>query len=332
MARLLGLTDVTDLELETRPRWLVADLLPRQSLCLLFGERNAGKSTLAYALAAAVASGQPFFGRAVEQGPVLVCALEGHLGVRYRLIALRTEANGRLVANTLYLSTDTLDFSADGAENLLATIEDLNSRLPSPVHLILIDTLAVAIGAEDENGDGMRAATTAGTQLVGSTGATVLFLHHPGHAAPNRARGHSSLEPACDAIYQVTVKGNTRTVTCTKMKDGRAPEPFCFVPREVILGTDDAGVPITTVVPEPTTQSETTSALGMAKGFLRANLKPGVETPSQPIVDAAAQLRIAERTIRRAAAELCTIQRTSSGSTTWTLVPASCQQPTPSVT
>lgn len=325
MARLLTLRDVEGLELLTSPRWLVADLLPREALSLLFGERNAGKSTLAYALAAAVASGQPFFGRAVEQGPVLICALEGHMGVRYRLIALRNELGPKFKTKSLFLCTDTVDFSQDGAEVLISTCEHMANVLGEPLKLVLIDTLAVAIGAEDENGDGMRAATAAGTQIVGTTGASVLFLHHPGHASPHRARGHSSLEPACDAIYNVTVKGNTRTVTCTKMKDGRAPEPFHFVPREVVLGIDDAGLPITTVVPEPTTPAEGTSATAVVRAFLKSKLAGGDWHPSQPIVDAALAAGMAERTVRRVAGEMCEIQRLSTGATQWR---ASCQPKT----
>ncbi len=326
MARLLGVRDVGDLELMTSPRWLIADLLPREAFCLLFGERAAGKSTFAYALAAAVASGQPFFGRTIEQGPVLICALEGHLGVKNRLIALRNELGRQFVPNKLFLSTDTVDFSADGAEALMGTCEHLAEVLGEPVKLVLIDTLAVAIGSEDENGDGMRAATAVGTQLVSTTGATVLFLHHPGHASPHRARGHSSLEPACDAIYNLTSKGNTKTVTCTKMKDGRTPDPFHFIQREVILGTDDAGLPITTVVPEPTTPAEGTSATAVVRAFLKTKLADGDWHPSQPIVDAALAAGMAERTVRRVAGEMCEIQRLSTGATQWQLRPNAPRQ------
>ncbi len=59
-----------------RPRWLVERLLPIGYLVVLGGAPKAGKTSLANAIAFAVASGQPFANRPTRQAPVLWCAYE----------------------------------------------------------------------------------------------------------------------------------------------------------------------------------------------------------------------------------------------------------------
>lgn len=59
-----------------RPRWLVEGLLPIGYLVVLGGAPKAGKTSLANAIAFAVASGQPFANRPTRQAPVLWCAYE----------------------------------------------------------------------------------------------------------------------------------------------------------------------------------------------------------------------------------------------------------------
>ena len=52
--------------------WLVPGVVPAGAAVLLYGSPKVGKTTLAAALVAAVASGRPFLGRPVTAGPVLL--------------------------------------------------------------------------------------------------------------------------------------------------------------------------------------------------------------------------------------------------------------------
>ena len=56
--------------------WLVDDILPRASLTMLSAPPKAGKSTFARAMAMAVANGTSFLGKKVQQGSVLLLAIE----------------------------------------------------------------------------------------------------------------------------------------------------------------------------------------------------------------------------------------------------------------
>lgn len=53
------------------PKWIVRDMLPQGTMVLLAGEAGAGKSTLCYAMAYAVALGLPFLGFKTEPTRVL---------------------------------------------------------------------------------------------------------------------------------------------------------------------------------------------------------------------------------------------------------------------
>jgi hypothetical protein len=50
-------------------RWIWHRMLPSGGLCLLAAYMKVGKSTLAYALGAAVAQGKPFLGQSARCGP-----------------------------------------------------------------------------------------------------------------------------------------------------------------------------------------------------------------------------------------------------------------------
>ena len=61
--------------------WQADGLTPHGGIMLFAGGKSAGKSTLARTYALAVARGDPFLGREVEQGPVVVASLEDPKGV-----------------------------------------------------------------------------------------------------------------------------------------------------------------------------------------------------------------------------------------------------------
>ncbi len=318
MTRLLHMVRWDQIQIDNAPRWLVSNLVPKAALGLVLGERAVGKSTLAYSIAAAVATGTAFFGRATQQGTVLVCALEGHAGVGMRLVALRNEVAAARNTDRLWYTYDTVDFSQDGAEVVINACEHLKETTGEHPVLVIIDTLAVAIGGGDENGDGMRVAAASAQRIVNETGATVLLLHHPGHSNPERARGHSSLEAAMDVILRVTGKGKVKTVDCAKMKDGREFDPFHFVHREVELGVDADGMPQTTVVAEPTTAPEGKTAKSVATAFLKARLTADWQ-PSQDVCAAGEAAGIPTRTLQRAAQEVADFQKLASGHSCWRL-------------
>jgi len=78
-----------EIRLGTRRRDLVARLIPRVGLIIVWGPPKCGKSFWAFDLAMHVALGWEYRGRRVHQGPVVYCAFEGQTGIEARIEAFR---------------------------------------------------------------------------------------------------------------------------------------------------------------------------------------------------------------------------------------------------
>ena len=70
-------------------RDFVEDLLLKIAWSMVFGPPGAGKTFLVLDLLLHVALGRTWFGRAIDQGPALLFALEGRRGVERRIVAFR---------------------------------------------------------------------------------------------------------------------------------------------------------------------------------------------------------------------------------------------------
>ena len=85
---MFDITQNADAELS----WQVDGMTPHGAVMLFAGGKSSGKSTLSRMYALAVARGEPFLGREVEQGPVVVASLEDPKGVsseHWRQLGLR---------------------------------------------------------------------------------------------------------------------------------------------------------------------------------------------------------------------------------------------------
>ena len=84
------------------------------------------------------------------------------------------------------------------------------------------------------------------------TGACVLLIHHTGKSAARGARGHSSLRAAIDTEIEVTKEAGSDAIEAkaTKQRDMMVGNSCYYRLREVQLGIDRDGDPITTCVVE----------------------------------------------------------------------------------
>jgi hypothetical protein len=112
--------------------------------------------------------------------------------------------------------------------------------------VVIIDTLSRAIAGDDEN----TAQSMSGFverragEITKQTGAAVVCVHHPGKDEVKGMRGSSALFAACDSVIAVT-KGR---VMIEKAKDAETGPWFGFTLKQVVLGENDRGKPITTCV------------------------------------------------------------------------------------
>jgi hypothetical protein len=231
-----------DLVREPQPvEYLVDELIEHPSLMMLFGAPSAGKSFVAIAMAASVATGHAWLGRDVRQGTVFYLAGEGHAGLSRRLRAWEIDTGVQLDGAPLFVSKLPAQLmDAENAAIVEGEIKALAAKHGSPV-LIVIDTLARNMGSGDESSnadigkfvahiDGMRH----------RLGCTVQLVHHSGHLETERARGASALPAAMDASFQMEDKGGVRSLTQKKSKESELAAPIPLTLKEVPIGWRDA--------------------------------------------------------------------------------------------
>jgi hypothetical protein len=237
-----------DIELTDMPRCVVEDLIPRESLVVVWGPPKCGKSFFVFDLVMHVALGREYRGKQVEQGTVVYIAAEGELGIKARAAAFRKARMAETGEDPpFYLLTTRLDLVED-IEELIA---DIKAQLPEDQCLIIvIDTLNRTIHGSESKDDDMGAYRDAADRMRVEFRCAVIIIHHCGING-DRPRGHTSLTGAIDA--QLAVKRDVDKsilVTLELMKDGPEGDMMRLGLEVVDVGIDRHGKPLTSCVIE----------------------------------------------------------------------------------
>lgn len=258
-------------ELQVRaPAWLIRGVLEREALALVFGDPGVGKSFFGLAVAASVATGEPFVGHEVAgTGPVIYVAGEGHSGIARRLAAWAQHHGRDLAGVPLAVTAGPVGLGDPlQAAELVAAIEAAVPTMGTAPVLVVVDTVARNFGPGDENSTmDMSRFIAAVDTLKHRYGCTVLLVHHTGHGDKTRHRGAMALKGALDVEYRLRLaEGGRIELAPLKMKDGPLPEPIGLRLRVVGLeGIEaDDGSPVTSVVIDPADlpPAEALAALG----------------------------------------------------------------------
>ncbi|MGA0615620.1 AAA family ATPase [Paracoccus sp. KR1-242] len=227
---------VGDLEYR-EPEYVVGDLIETESLGMIFGDPGGGKSFLAVDIGLCVATGTPFHGKEVMKGSVFLIAGEGHNGLARRFAAWAKNKGRSLTGVPMFKSRRAAQFlDAASAKAVCKTVDKL-AKLHGTPRLIIVDTVARNFGPGDENSTmEMGQFITAMDDLrVRYPGATVMLVHHTGHAEKNRARGAIALKAALDFEFRVEMDKPQVRVINTRMKDGPTPADLHFTLETVQL-------------------------------------------------------------------------------------------------
>lgn len=230
--------------------YLVKDLIAPQSLVVIYGASNTGKTFLALDIAAHVSSGEPWRGRPVRKGLVVYVAGEGMSGMHNRIAAAVNR--GHLSRGAPFLivqrAVNLLDPYGD-VDALLSLVDIAQSDSGTNAALVVFDTLSRSIAGGDENSsEVMTRAIQSADEVRRRTGAAVLLPHHCGKDADRGARGHSSLRAAVDTEIMVEGQTGVRTATVVKQRDLPKGQVFPFELEPVEIGSDPDGSPVTSCV------------------------------------------------------------------------------------
>jgi hypothetical protein len=300
------------IKFEIDEEYLIDGVVPAQGVGLLYGASQTFKSFIAIDLALCVERGEPWAGRATERKPIAYIAAEGAGGIRKRREGYvrtgRAPAKGvqfALIAAAPNLGTATGDCERLGATIIAAGIKP---------GLIVIDTVAKAIGGADENGSGMGQFLLNAERLAAQFACFVLCVHHTGHDQDkkDRPRGWSGLPAALD--MQMLAERNPgemcATVTLQKLKDEPSGVRLEARLERVALGVSKTGREVSTLIVADISETDAPAAIARnapavprAKRLLREMLTQALDEAGEslrpfangPIVRAVHDERVRDR-------------------------------------
>ncbi|MCP5306095.1 MAG: AAA family ATPase [Chromatiaceae bacterium] len=186
--------------------WLVEKLLKRGNVYQLHGQSKAGKSLVALDMALHLAQGKDWCGRRSMHAMVVYVAGEAVEDIEARIQAF-AKARGLEEDAPFYLRTKPVYLTGEAyAQGLADEIAELQKDWPNMPVAVFVDTLARNFGSgKSESSDAdMGAFVNNVIDLVTRPhNATAVIVHHPGHGAKDRGRGHSSLPGAVDGTLMV---------------------------------------------------------------------------------------------------------------------------------
>lgn len=243
--------------------WAIHKILEANSLGLLFGDPESGKSLLAKDMGLCTAADLEWHGHRANQGAVFCIDGEGHNGTARRISAWSIRHKQAVDSLPFYVSECAASlYNYESAVEVCDAIQSLATQSGENPVLIIIDTLARNFGPASENStEDMNQFIAHVDKIREQFKAAVLIVHHTGHGDKSRARGAYALTGAMDAEYRLE-KGDDDIVrmTCTKAKDFSRPEPLAFKIRPVELGIEDEdGEPVVSVVLDLVEYSESTA-------------------------------------------------------------------------
>jgi hypothetical protein len=234
------------------PPYLVRGLLEHNSEASLIGPSKSYKSLWAQQLGVCVSTGTPFFGRETEQGLVVYLAGEGFSGIRHRLQALRygmdldfRDAPFVVLPRPFALPTP------EGVKLVRDYIAAAEAHFKQPLKLLIIDTYGRYAAGDENVAEDLYKFFRACSAARGN--ASLLVVHHTGHADATRGRGTSAWEQAVDTEFVASIKDDTdtRVFENTKQKDGEPCSQMYFKLARHKTDSTRVGDPVYSVVLEP---------------------------------------------------------------------------------
>lgn len=232
--------------------YLVKGWLDEGALSVLYGPSNTGKSFLALFIAHHVSKGRRIGRHRVKEGRVLYIAAEGGAAFDNRVAALDEPE--------IWVASCPMTLTGKDAQAgpLVEVIQHLTAVNGAPFALVILDTMARVMGGSDENAAPDIADLLKNLDMIRrATGSHIMLVHHTGKDQSRGARGHSSLRAAIDTEIELSRDDfGLVTANLTKQRDGATGLEFTFTLRQVELGRDQDGDPVTTCLVEPAEPSE----------------------------------------------------------------------------
>lgn len=235
------------------PDWLIDDVLPAESMSVIYGKSEAYKTFIAMDMVCSIATGAQWHGFETKKSPVLYISAEGQRGINYRKRAWEVR-HGRnadwlgILGQPIDMTDPTIGVS------LTIAIERFEEQFSVRPSIIVLDTLNRCFGDGDENStQDMTRFIKSCDAVKAATGVGIMIIHHSGKDDTKGMRGNSALRGAVDTEFLVTRPDPDARRTVfknTKIKDADRPPEITFDMMVQEIGKlDKKGRAITSLVP-----------------------------------------------------------------------------------
>lgn len=209
--------------------YLINDLIETNSLNILVGPSNVGKTWISYYLSVCVSDGKDFFNHKTDKGSVLYFDNEMS---KYQSYLRQSKLNISNLNALGYVESDFPDITnLKEVKQFYFDIEQevINDNLK----LIVIDSLNACCSNLDENSNSdMRTFMDFASKLAKIC--TVLIIHHKGKSEFSEFRGASVIKDRCDNFFAVDKKGEFKIIKNRNGKKSGSKIEFSFKDEEYV--------------------------------------------------------------------------------------------------
>ena len=231
--------------------WTIKGLVMNHGVHVVYGASGSGKTFFVAHMAMCVASGIDFLKHKVKRkGRVCYIAGEKPKSVERRLAVMRdhdkTFADVKFHKDDISVFSGAIDLLDEERANLLIEGVASFNVFEDPYRLIVIDTLSASFAGVDENSPQMALVVRRCADISRRLDCPVVLLHHSGHSAVERERGHSSLRANVDQSIYIGNKTNPREAEVMKVTDSATGDKLSFDVLNIITGLldeDGADIP-----------------------------------------------------------------------------------------
>lgn len=226
--------------------WLVKNIIPADSLGMVFGASQTFKSFIALDAALHVAHGLPWLGRRTKQGDVIYLAAEGGTGLWKRIHAWHKARRIPYDKTPMTVVPVAMDLTQDAWK----IVEAAQAKGVTP-SLVVIDTLSQTYAGEENSANEVAAYfRELGARIRQLWHCAVMIIHHSGHTATERPRGSTAMMANVDWMFGVhrDEKELLATLSCTKQKDTEPFQDAAFSLTSMTVHVDEDGDEIRSLV------------------------------------------------------------------------------------
>ena len=126
-------------------QWLLEDIIPNESLIILYGPSGCGKTFIALDISLHIAHNKPWKKqRVVKTGIIIYCIGEGIHGIANRIKSWHNYNKCSLDAPFVILPIEAISFSEpENIDKMITTLEQIKEEYDLPISMIIIDTISI---------------------------------------------------------------------------------------------------------------------------------------------------------------------------------------------